>query len=86
VKTEDFYVSCDYNENWSVWLSGTPVDGYIGDLWVVGGSAIESETLSRYTLTRDSIKTRLSVGNIERNILDSLVRHVQKNLDNRKTC
>jgi hypothetical protein len=25
VKTEDFYVSCDYNGNWSVWFSGTDV-------------------------------------------------------------
>jgi hypothetical protein len=39
-----------------VWLSGTAVVGYIGDSWVVGGSDIQSEALSRYTLTRDSIQ------------------------------
>jgi hypothetical protein len=56
VKTEDFHVSCDYNDNWSVWLSGTVLVGYGGDPWVVGGSDIQSETPSKYTLTRDSIQ------------------------------
>jgi phage anti-repressor protein len=23
VKTEDFYVNCDYNDNWSVWFTET---------------------------------------------------------------
>jgi hypothetical protein len=27
VKTEDFYVSCDYNDNCSVWFSGTVIVG-----------------------------------------------------------
>jgi hypothetical protein len=25
VKTEDFYVSCDYNDNWSVWFTRTVI-------------------------------------------------------------
>jgi hypothetical protein len=56
VKTKDFYVSCHYNDNWSVWLSGTVVVGYGGDPWVVSGSGIQSEAPSRDTLTRDSIQ------------------------------
>jgi hypothetical protein len=51
LKTKYFYVICEYNDNWSVWLSGTFVIGYGGDPWVVGGSDIQSEALSRYTLT-----------------------------------
>jgi hypothetical protein len=39
-----------------VWLSGTVVVGYGGDPWVVGGPDIQSEALSRATLTRDSIQ------------------------------
>jgi hypothetical protein len=45
LKTKDFYVSCDYNDNWSVWLSGTVIIGYGSDPWVVGGSDIQSEAL-----------------------------------------
>jgi hypothetical protein len=56
VKTEGYDVSCDYSDNWSVWLSGTVVVGYGGDPWVVRGSDIKSETPSRDTLTRDSIQ------------------------------
>jgi hypothetical protein len=56
VKTKDFYVNCDYNDNWNVWLSGTVIVGCGGDPWVVGGSDIQSETPSRDTLTRDSIQ------------------------------
>jgi phage anti-repressor protein len=25
MKTEDFYVSCDYSDNWSVWFSETVI-------------------------------------------------------------
>jgi hypothetical protein len=32
VKMEDFYVSCDYSENWSVWFSGTVIFGCGGNL------------------------------------------------------
>jgi hypothetical protein len=49
-------MSCDYNDNWSVWLSGTVVVGYGGDPWEVGGSDIQSEALTKDTLTRDSIQ------------------------------
>jgi hypothetical protein len=55
MKREDFYVSCDYNNNWSVWFSGTVIVGCSGDLHVVNRSNIQSETPSRDTLTRDSI-------------------------------
>jgi hypothetical protein len=54
VNTKYFFVSYDYNDNWSVWLSGTVVVGYGGDTWVVGGSDIKSDAPSRDTLTRDS--------------------------------
>jgi hypothetical protein len=50
------YVSCDYNDNWNVWFSGTVVVSYGGDPWGVGGSDIRSEAPSRDTLIRDSIQ------------------------------
>jgi phage anti-repressor protein len=62
VKTKDFYVSCDYNNNWCVWFSGTVIVGYGGDPRVVGGSDIQSEALSRCTLTRDSIQNTSACG------------------------
>jgi hypothetical protein len=62
VKTKDFYVSCDFNDNWSVWLSGTVVVGYIGDPWVVGGFDVQSEALLRDTVTRDSIQNTSAHG------------------------
>jgi hypothetical protein len=49
-------VICDYNDNWSVWLSGTFVIGYGGDQWVVDGSDIQFEALSRYTTTNTNPK------------------------------
>jgi hypothetical protein len=27
VKTEDFYVRCDHNDNWSVWFNATVIVG-----------------------------------------------------------
>jgi hypothetical protein len=62
VKTKDFYVSCDYNDNRSVWLIETVVVGYCSDPWVVGGSDIQPEALSRYALTRDSIQNTSARG------------------------
>jgi hypothetical protein len=31
-KTEDFYASCDYNDNCSAWFSGAVIVGCGGDL------------------------------------------------------
>jgi hypothetical protein len=55
VKAEDFFVSCDYSDIWSVWFSGTVIIGCGGDPSVVNTSDIQSETPSGDTLTRDSI-------------------------------
>jgi hypothetical protein len=66
LKSKDFYMSCDYNDNWSVWLSGTVVIGYGGDTWVVDGSHIQYEALSRYTLTATNPKL----------VTDTNMRHV----------
>jgi hypothetical protein len=62
VKTKDFYVSYGYSDIWSVWFSGTVGVGCGGDPWVVNGSGIQCETLSRDTLTRDSIQNTPACG------------------------
>jgi hypothetical protein len=31
VKTEDFYISCGYNDIWNVWFIGTVIVGCGGD-------------------------------------------------------
>jgi hypothetical protein len=55
LNTEDFYVRCDYSDNWSVWFGGTFMVCCGGDLQVINRSDIQSETSLRDTLTRDSI-------------------------------
>jgi hypothetical protein len=55
VKTEDFYVSCGCNDNYSVWFSGTVMVGCGCDPKVVDGSDTQTETPSRDTVSRDSI-------------------------------
>jgi hypothetical protein len=84
-KTKYFHVSYDCNGNWSVWFSETVLVGYGGDPWEVGGSDIQSEAPSRDTLIRDSIQnTSARVKQLKKNISDSLVRHMQNNLQKRK--
>lgn len=55
MKADDFVVICGYGDIWSVWFIGTVVIARGGDPWVFSGSNIQSETPSRYPLTRDSI-------------------------------
>jgi hypothetical protein len=62
IPEKTYFWYCDYNDNWSVWLSRTVSVGYIGDRWVVGGSDIRSEAPSRDTLTRDSIQNTSAGG------------------------
>jgi hypothetical protein len=80
VKTEDFYVSCDFNDNWSVPLSRTVVVGYGGDPWEIGGSDFQSEAPSRDALTRDSIQHLCAWETFK-----EAVRQMQKDLY-KKTC
>jgi hypothetical protein len=47
LKKNYFYLICDFNHNLSVCVSGTVEIGYGGDPWLVGGSDIQSEALSR---------------------------------------
>jgi hypothetical protein len=62
VNTRDLYLSCDYSDIWSVWFSGTVINGYGGDPYVVNRSDIQSELPSRDTLIRDSILNTSACG------------------------